>query len=95
MEYGAILRACRKRKGLTQEELADMLHIEQADVSRIENDRKEPPMTLFQKWALITGSTDVLVAFIAGMEGMTILSTILSTVGTAIVGGFINLGGFL
>ncbi|GKV56010.1 hypothetical protein NCCP2222_19570 [Sporosarcina sp. NCCP-2222] len=88
MEFGAILRACRKRKGFTQEELADMLNIEQADVSRIENDRKEAPMSLFQQWAMITGSTDVLVAFIAGMEGMTILANILSI-------GFIKLGGIL
>ncbi|PIC87949.1 transcriptional regulator [Sporosarcina sp. P20a] len=91
MDYGAILRACRKRKGWTQEDLADALCIEQADISRIENDRKEPPMSLFQKWAIVTGSTDVLVAFIAGMEGMTILANILSVTGTSIIGGFINL----
>lgn len=94
MAYGAILKACRMRKGLTQEELADMLHMEQADVSRIENDRKEPMMTLFQRWALATDSSDVLVAFIAGVEGVTMLSTILSTVGTGVI-GFIRLGGFM
>ncbi|MDW0113811.1 helix-turn-helix transcriptional regulator [Sporosarcina saromensis] len=94
MAYGAILKACRMRKGLTQEELADMLHMEQADVSRIENDRKEPMMTLFQRWALATDSSDVLVAFIAGVEGVTMLSTILSTVGTGVI-GFIRLGGLL
>ncbi|EGQ21118.1 XRE family transcriptional regulator [Sporosarcina newyorkensis 2681] len=90
MEYGAILRACRKRKGWTQEDLAHELDIEQADVSRFENDRKELPMTLFQKWAMVTGSQDVLVAFIAGMEGMSILTNILSTVGTSVIGGFIS-----
>ena len=90
MDYGAILRACRKRKGWTQEDLAHELNIEQADVSRFENDRKEPPMSLFQQWAMLTGSQDVLVAFICGMEGVTILTSILSTMGTSIIGGFIN-----
>ncbi|WP_060210348.1 helix-turn-helix domain-containing protein [Sporosarcina koreensis] len=94
MAYGAILRACRMRKGLTQEELADILHMEQADVSRIENDRREPLMTLFQRWALATDSSDVLVAFIAGIEGMTILANILSTMGNGVI-GLIRLGGLL
>lgn len=90
LDYGAILRACRKRKGWTQEELAHALHIEQADISRIENDRKEPPMSLFQKWAVVTGSTDVLVAFIAGMDGIAILSTIISAVGDSFLFNAIN-----
>lgn len=90
MDYGAILRACRKRKGWTQEDLAHELNIEQADVSRFENDRRELPMSVFQRWAVATGSQDVLVAFIAGMEGVAILSNILSTVGTSVLGGFIN-----
>lgn len=94
MAYGAILRACRMRKGLTQEELADVLHMEQADISRIENDRREPMMTLFQRWALATDSSDVLVAFIAGVEGMMILNDILLSVGSGVI-GFIRLGGFM
>ncbi|WP_153732742.1 helix-turn-helix domain-containing protein [Sporosarcina obsidiansis] len=90
MGYGAILRACRKRKGWTQEDLAEALHIEQADISRIENDRKEPLMSLVQKWTAATNSTDVMVAFITGMEGMAILTNILAAAGTGIIGGFIN-----
>ncbi|WP_336822988.1 helix-turn-helix transcriptional regulator [Sporosarcina sp. USHLN248] len=95
MLYGSILKACRERKGWNQEEMAHRLHVNQSDISKYENNVKEPPMSLFQKWALVTGSQDVLVAYMLGVEGVTILTTILSTVGTAIVGGFINLGGLL
>lgn len=86
MKYGAILRACRERKGFSQEELAHELHIQQADVSRIENGRKEPPMSLFQRWVTVTNSQDVLVAFLVGMDGLAILSDIISTVGTSVIG---------
>lgn len=94
MLYGSILKACRERKGWNQEEMAHQLMINQSDVSKIENNVKEPPMSLFQKWAMVTGSQDVLVAFIAGMEGVSILSTILATMGSGVI-GFIRLGGFL
>jgi len=90
MLYGSILRACRERKGWNQEEMAHQLHINQSDVSKYENNVKEPPMSLFQKWAIATGSQDVLVAFIAGMEGVSILANILATVGNGVI-GFINL----
>ncbi|GKV70235.1 hypothetical protein NCCP2716_27330 [Sporosarcina sp. NCCP-2716] len=93
MEYGAILKACRKRKGWTQEDLAHELQIEQADVSRFENDRRELPMSMFQKWAMATQSQDVLVAFIAGMDGITILANLLTTMATPITGFISFFGG--
>ncbi|MET3658334.1 MULTISPECIES: helix-turn-helix domain-containing protein [Sporosarcina] len=89
MEYGTILKACRERAGFNQEELAHELHIQQADVSRFENSKKELHMGLFQKWAEVTHSQDVLVAFICGVDGLVILANVLSTMGSAIT-GFIN-----
>ena len=86
MEYGTILRACRERAGFNQDELAHELDIQQADVSRFENSKKEPSMSLFQKWATLTQSQDVLVAFIAGMDGLAILANVLSATGGVIVG---------
>lgn len=94
MLYGSILKACRERKGWNQEEMAHELHVNQSDISKYENNVKEPPMSLFQKWAVVTGSQDVLVAFIAGMEGVSILSSILATMGSGVI-GFIELGGFM
>lgn len=85
MKYGAILKACRERAGFNQEELAHVLHINQSDVSKYENDVKEPSMSMFHNWAINTQATEVLVAFICGMDGLAILPTIMS-----LVGGFIN-----
>lgn len=90
MAYGTILKACRERKGFSQAKLADELHVDQADISRFENGKKEPSMLLFQKWASVTQSQDVLVAFIAGMDGLTILADVLSATG-GVVAGVIHL----
>ncbi|PIC65490.1 transcriptional regulator [Sporosarcina sp. P13] len=90
MKYGSILKACRERKGWNQEEMAFHLHVNQSDISKYENNVKEPALSLFQKWATLTGSQDVLVAFICGMDGVSILTNILSTMGTSIIGGFVS-----
>ncbi|GGB61349.1 hypothetical protein GCM10011409_43250 [Lentibacillus populi] len=89
MKYGAILKACRTRSGLSQEELAHKLFINQSDVSKYENGTKEPSMSLFQAWAMNTQASEVLVAFICGMDGMSILQNIASLVGlgTVWIGG--------
>ncbi|MHC8517035.1 helix-turn-helix domain-containing protein [Sporosarcina sp. ITBMC105] len=94
MKNGAILRACRERKGWSQEELAFALHVNQSDISKYENSVKDPGMTLLQKWATVTNSQDVLVAYLLGVDGVTILASILSTIGTGVI-GFIRLGGLL
>ncbi|SIT91515.1 helix-turn-helix domain-containing protein [Edaphobacillus lindanitolerans] len=87
MKYGAVLKAARERHGLSQEELAHHLHIQQADVSRIENNRREPSMSLFRDWTVLTQAQDVMVAFICGMDGLTILQNIMSVV-IGFIGGW-------
>lgn len=91
MKYGAILKACRTRAGFSQEELADKLYINQSDVSKYENGTKEPPMSLFQNWAITTQAQEVLVAFICGMDGLGILQSL----STLITGTIIFLGGII
>ncbi|WP_163583310.1 helix-turn-helix domain-containing protein [Gracilibacillus saliphilus] len=73
MKYGAILKACRSRAGLSQEELAHRLHINQSDISKYENDTKEPTMSTFQAWATNTQAQEVMVAFVCGVDGLSIL----------------------
>ncbi|MEV9639521.1 helix-turn-helix transcriptional regulator [Mammaliicoccus sciuri] len=90
MKNGAILRACRERVGWSQAEMAEQLHVNQSDISKYENSTKEPNMSLLQRWAVLTNSQDILVAYLLGVEGITVLTSILSTVGTSIIGGFIN-----
>lgn len=90
MQYGSILRACRERVGWSQEEMAHQLQINQSDVSKFENNIKEPVLSVLRKWTSVTQSQDVMVAYLMGMEGITIMTNILTTVGTTVIGGFIN-----
>ena len=77
MKLGAILKACRIRSGLSQEELAEKLFINQSDVSKYETDRKEPTVSLFQAWIMNTQSSEVAVAFLMGMDGLNILQNLM------------------
>lgn len=92
MNYGAILKACRTRAGLSQEELADKLYINQSDVSKYENGAKEPSISMVQAWTSNTQTQEVLVAFICGMDGLGIMQMLMDSgamlVGT-ILGGII------
>lgn len=94
MNYGAILKACRTRAGLSQEELADKLFINQSDVSKYENGAKEPSISMFQAWTTNTQTQEVMVAFLCGVDGIGMMQTLLDT--AVNVAGFINgLGGIL
>lgn len=84
LKVGSILKACRKRSGLSQEELAYRLLINQSDVSKYENDVKEPTISIVSAWAQYTQSQEVLVAFLCGVDGMTIMQQILE--GTTMIG---------
>lgn len=88
MKVGAIMRACRVRAGLSQEELADILYVNQSDISKYENDAKEPPVSLFQQWINNTQSAEVMVAFLCGMDGLGIMQNILDA-GLTLVGSII------
>ena len=92
MRVGAILKACRTRAGLSQEELAHRLFINQSDVSKYENDTKEPTISMFYAWTQQTQAHEVLVAFLCGVDGLEILQKIIDMgithLGTIFLGGF-------
>ena len=81
MKFGAIMQACRERAGLTQEQMADKLHRTQACISKFENDRKIPDVPTFLAWIEATGAKEVAVAFICGMDGISILQSIMPLIG--------------
>ena|SRR5690554_400692 len=90
VKVGSILKACRERSGISQAELADKLFINQSDVSKIETDVKEPPVSLFQSWINQTQAQEVMVAYILGIDGITILQNLLEsgfTIVNTILGG--------
>lgn len=91
MKFGAILKACRVRAGLSQEELADRLYINQSDVSKFENGTKEPTISLFQQWINQTQAQEVMVAYLLGMDGLNILQNIIDS-GMTVISTILRLG---
>jgi transcriptional regulator with XRE-family HTH domain len=85
LRFGGILKAARQRAGLSQEELAHRLNINQSDVSKFENDRKVPDVLTFIQWIQQTSAQEVMVAFLYGMDGMSMIQNLLP-----MIGGFIS-----
>ena len=77
--YGKVFKAARKRANLKQEELAFQLHINQSDISKIENDQKEMPFSLAMKWAQLTQSQEIIALMIVGVDASQVLADLLST----------------
>ncbi len=81
MKLGAILQACRERAGFSQEHLAEVLNKSRVSISKIENNRKTLDVqTLFQ-WAEATGSREVVVSFLYGMDGLSMIQHLMSVGG--------------
>jgi transcriptional regulator with XRE-family HTH domain len=78
MGIGAIMKGCRLRKRFSQEQMAFELNLDQATISRIENDRQEPSLSIVTEWAKVTQSNEVLVAYLFGVDGVVIMQHIIS-----------------
>ncbi|MBM4762743.1 helix-turn-helix domain-containing protein [Bacillus sp. B15-48] len=85
VKFGAVLKACRIRAGISQEDLAARLYINQSDVSKYETDRKEPTMSLFQAWMSNTQTPEIAVAFLYGMDGISIITQLLPLLGLGLI----------
>lgn len=82
-DFGAILRAARVRAKLSQEELAARLNYNQSDISKFETGCKEPPASVLLRWFQETNAIEVAVAYLCGMDGLSIMQNILSLFGAA------------
>lgn len=89
--YGKVLRAVRKKAGLTQEEMAWRMNSNQASISKYENDHLNIDVQSFAKWMQITNSEVAGAALIFGVDVTTTLTTILPMLPI----GFSFLGAFL
>lgn len=91
VEFGSILKKMRVVADISQEEMAEELHMSRSNVSRLENNRMELKAVDLIKWCRITNNPDVLMALYAGVEVIHQLQPI-----TSLITGFITiLGGIL
>lgn len=58
---GELLRACRERSGMTQQQLASKLHVDRATIAKVElGIIKEPSYTLVRQWCAATNGMDLM-----------------------------------
>ncbi|MBN6206229.1 helix-turn-helix domain-containing protein [Ralstonia pickettii] len=93
MELGAKLRKMRRDAGISQELMADLLHISRSNVSRLESNKIELKAIDLLRWCKITNNPDMLMILYAGIDVTT--SLIASGAATLITGFITTLGGII
>ena len=84
MDLGQVLRVCRKKAGLSQEKLAELLHMSRSCISKIETGAKEATAKVMIDWVRVTQTQEVLIAYLFGMDGISIIQNILQMSGAAL-----------
>ena len=74
MELGLVLKKCRLRAKMTQEQLAEKLFLARSAISKFENDRQVIDGPMLITWIQMTGATDVFYQLINGTDITSILS---------------------
>jgi transcriptional regulator with XRE-family HTH domain len=85
LTFGSVLKTCRERAGLTQEQLAELLHRSRSCISKLETDKKTLDAATLIKWGDVTAAKDVVIALIYGLDPAAIVQTL-----TPFIGGFIS-----
>lgn len=81
VKLGALLKACRQRANISQQEMAENMNRSQSCISKFENDEKVPDAYTLMQWGQLTNCPEVVVAFLYGMDGITIIQQLLPVVG--------------
>lgn len=76
MKFGSIMRACRERAGLSQEELAHRLNLDPSGISRMETGKQSIFLETAMEWVRETKSPEVMVAWMFGADGMRMIEQI-------------------
>ncbi|NOJ73158.1 helix-turn-helix domain-containing protein [Paenibacillus alvei] len=78
MKFGVIIKALRTRKGWSQEELADKVHMSRSAISKLENDQQILDVPTLMRMIQATNAPEVAVSILYGMDGITILQNIMT-----------------
>jgi len=83
LNFGVVVKALRVRKGWSQEEFAEHVHMSRSAIGKIENDQQTLDVPTLVKMVEVTGEPIVAVAIMLGAEGISILQNILGMIGGA------------
>lgn len=92
MSFGPVLKQMRKNANMSQEELAEELHIARSSISKLERDQLELKAVDLLSWANVTQSQDIIAALALGVD-VVLLQQALEIIST-MTAGFIS-GGIL
>jgi transcriptional regulator with XRE-family HTH domain len=85
VEFGAVLKACRERAGLSQESLAEKLNRSRSCISKIENNAKTLDVATLIRWTDLTAAKDVACAIVTGVDPVMIIQQFMPLIGGIIV----------
>lgn len=81
MKFGVIVKALRTRKGWSQEELAEKVHMSRSAISKLENDQQTLDVPTLMRLVQATNAPEVAVSILCGMDGITILQNLMTVFG--------------
>ena len=86
MSFGAILRAVRRKAGLSQEEMAEKMYVSRSTISRLENDRLKLTVEDAIRWGQITQAPEAIAAMLCGLD----VSQVMQIISSLPIGGMIT-----
>lgn len=79
LDSGKILKTIRKHAGLTQEELAQKLFVEQSTISKIENGKSTLYAHFLFECAKVTGTQELVAEMLFGKEAVEKVKELMKT----------------
>lgn len=78
---GVIVKALRTRKGWSQEELAEKVHMSRSAISKLETDQQTLDVPTLVRLIQVTNAPEVAVAILCGMDGISIMQHLMTLIG--------------
>ncbi|KOP68934.1 XRE family transcriptional regulator [Bacillus sp. FJAT-18019] len=78
---GVIVKALRTRKGWSQEELAEKVHMSRSAISKLETDQQTLDVPTLVRLVQVTNAPEVAVAILCGMDGIAIMQNLMTLIG--------------
>lgn len=85
VKLGALLKACRQKANISQQDMAFNMNRSQSCISKFESDDKIPDAYTLMQWGQITNCPEVIVAFLYGMDGISIIQQLLPIIGGLVI----------
>ncbi|RNC98260.1 helix-turn-helix domain-containing protein [Lysinibacillus halotolerans] len=84
VDFGKLVKTCRKRAKLSQEVFADLMHTTQSTISRIEKNLIAVEARFLMKAAKVTNSEDIVISSIFSVDAIMQAAQLVPT----FIGGF-------